>query len=123
MGYVGSDNSGKVFMKQGMKKVVGFLILVSYASLASAEITSRPFLQEMFNGCIAEATDDIPLGNFYAYCGCATANIAKNMTLEEAMRMGLEVIEGGREKEMEVLLANKKMKDAFLQCVPRLLGD
>ena len=110
-------------MKRGIKEVIGFLILVSFTSMASAQITSRPFLQEMFNGCIAEATDDIPLGNFYDYCGCATANIAKNMTLEEAMLMGLEVIESGKEKEMEVLLANKKMKDAFVQCVPRLLGD
>jgi predicted RNase H-like HicB family nuclease len=110
-------------MKRWIKEVIEFFILVSFTSVAAAQITSRPFLQEMFNGCIAEATDDLPLGNFYAYCGCATANIAKNMTLEEAMRMGLEVIEGGKEKEMEVFLANKKMKDAFLQCVPKLLGE
>ena len=110
-------------MKRGIKEVVGFLILVSYTSLAPAEITSRPMLQEMFNGCIAEATDDVPLGNFYDYCGCATANIAKNMTLEEVMRIGIDVIEGGEQKEVEIMLTNKKMKDAFLECVPRLLGE
>lgn len=49
---------------------------------------------------MVEATDhiEIPIGNFYAFCDCATANIAQNITVEEVMRLGLEIVEEGAKR-------------------------
>jgi hypothetical protein len=99
------------------------VFLIAFSGAVSAEIEDRNFLKEIFDGCLNEADPSIPIGNFFGYCGCVTADIARSMTKNEAGQIGLSMIEGGKEQEMRIMLANKKMKDAIVNCVPALLGD
>lgn len=59
---------------------------------AHAEITSEFFLFEVFDGCIEEPTEHTTLGAQLEYCACSTNLMSKEMTLEEATLLSLDIM-------------------------------
>lgn len=90
-------------------------------SSAHAEITSESFLFEVFDGCIKEPMEDTTLGAQLEYCACFTNLMSKEMTLEEATILSLDILAADDDEQGEkVLLANEKARKLIAQCMPRL---
>ena len=55
------------------------------------------------------------------YCACFTNLMSKEMTLEEATMLSLDILAADDDEQGEkVLLANEKARKLIAQCMPRL---
>ena len=76
---------------------------------------------EVFDGCIEEPMEDTTLGAQLEYCACFTNLMSKEMTLEEATMLSLDILAADDDEQGEkVLLANEKARKLIAQCMPRL---
>ena len=61
------------------------------------------------------------LGAQLEYCACFTNLMSKEMTLEEATMLSLDIMAADDDEQGEkVLLANEKARKLIAQCMPRL---
>ena len=114
-----ANSHGKV---KEMNKLLALLFgLTLSLPSAHAEITSESFLFEVFDGCIEEPMEDTALGAQLEYCACFTNLMSKEMTLEEATMLSLDILAADDDEQGEkVLLANEKARKLIAQCMPRL---
>ena len=114
-----ANSHGKV---KEMNKLLALLFgLTLSLPSAHAEITSESFLFEVFDGCIEEPMEDTTLGAQLEYCACFTNLMSKEMTLEEATLLSLDIMAADNDEQGEkVLLANEKARKLIAQCMPRL---
>lgn len=65
--------------------------------------------------------EDTALGAQLEYCACFTNLMSKEMTLEEATMLSLDIMAADDDEQGEkVLLANEKARKLIAQCMPRL---
>ena len=112
------------------KQLNAFLMSVGIAFLmtnhAKAEITSKPVLKEIFEGCITEEIeqDFLSSGAHFEYCGCVTHKVATGMDLSEAMVMGIDMMSAdSEEEEMKIMLANEKVMGFITQCIVKVFDE
>ena len=119
------------------KKNVVSLILTFLLStgVAHAEITNKAFLMEIFNGCMSNDKDYddlarlVGVGGTFEYCGCATNEMSKSMSVKDVMKVGLDVMtEGGEttegglsDKQFAVALRNKQLSNAIVECMSQVM--
>ena len=103
--------------------IISILYLLILPQNVQAEIASKIFLDEIFNGCIEEPLEDFPLGTHYEYCGCAVNGVSQILTLEEAMRLGVDIERIGDDDEalLDILFGNEEVTDIIIECAAKAL--
>ena len=110
-----------------MKKIafIIFTLLISFNT--NAEIESIELLDEIFYGCASDDEDWLTTGELYEYCGCTTNVISKVLSIEDILRLGLELLEsdGISEEEAErkaiaTLLQNDEVTQGIVKCLGKV---
>ena len=101
--------------------IIFILYLLILPQNVQAEISSNIALDEIFEGCIEEEFEDIPLGMQYEYCGCMVNSVSQILTMEELMRLGLDIERIGDDDEaaLDLLLESEKVTDAIIECAAK----
>ncbi len=95
------------------------LSIIFLAPFASAEITEKKFLNEIFTGCINEPNDWLTAGQSFEYCGCIVNKISQDLNVAEVIKLGAEYMLD--EDDLTPLLKNEKIVDAAAECVMKVL--
>ena len=93
--------------------------IIFLAPLASAEITQKKFLNEIFKGCINEDGDWLTAGQSFEYCGCFVNKISQDLNVADLFKMGAEYMLD--EDDLTPFLKNEKVVDAAAECVMKVL--
>ena len=103
--------------------IISILYFFFLPQNAQAEISSKIFLDEIFNGCMDETLEELPLGMHYEYCGCYVNGISQILSLEEALRLGLDIERVGNDDEavIDLLLENEEVTDVIIECAAKIL--
>ena len=106
------------------KKIFLPIFFILFLSNAIAQIDNEEILMNFFTQCNQGKADGFSIGSQIEYCGCATNQISKNMTLEELMQMGLEMYQNSEnmddETALRYILNNKKMSDMLIKCMTKI---
>ncbi len=95
------------------------LSIIFLAPFASAEITEKKFLNEIFTGCINEPNDWLTAGQSFEYCGCFVNKISQDLNVAEVIKLGAEYMLN--EDDLTPFLNNEKIVDAAAECVMKVL--
>src|SRR6056300_1110700 len=95
------------------------LSIIFLAPFASAEITEKKFLNEIFKGCIDEPNDWLTAGQSFVYCGCFVNKISQDLNVAEVMKLGAEYMLD--EDDLTPFLKNEKIVDGAAECVMKVL--
>ena len=103
--------------------IISILYLFILPQNAQAEIDSKIFLDEIFNGCMDERLDDLPLGMHYEYCGCYVNGLSQILTVEEALRLGLDIERIGNDDEaiLDLLFENEEVTNVIIECAGKIM--
>ena len=89
------------------------------APFASAEITDKKLLSEIFEGCIEEPDDWLTAGQSFEYCGCVVNKISQHLNVAEVVKLGAEFLLD--EDDLTPFYENKKIVNAAAECVIKVL--
>ena len=96
------------------------LIAITFlAPLASAEITEKKWLNDMFEGCNNEPSDWLTTGQSFEYCGCFVNKISQDLNAADLVKLGAEYMLD--EDDLTPFLKNEKIVDAAAECVMKVL--
>ena len=103
--------------------ILSILYLFFLPQNAHTEISSKIFLDEIFNGCMEETLEELPLGMHYEYCGCYVNGLSQILSLEEALRLGLDVERVGDDDDalLDLLFENEEVTDVIIECAGKIL--
>ena len=101
--------------------ILSILYLFFLPQNAHTEISSKIFLDEIFNGCMGESSEELPLGMYYEYCGCSVNGISQILSVEEALRLGLDVERVGDDDEasLDLLFENEEVANVIIECMAK----
>ena len=112
---------------KNMKKIAFIVLTVLISFNAKAEIESRELLDEIFYGCASDDEDWLTTGELYEYCGCSTNVISKVLSIEDILRLGLELLETDNISEEEAerkaiatLLQNDEVTQGIVKCLGKV---
>ena len=86
------------------------LSIIFLAPFASAEITDKKFLNEIFIGCNDEPVDWLTAGQSFEYCGCIVNKVSQELNMADVIKMGAEYTLDG--DDLSPFLNNKKLVEA-----------
>ncbi len=95
------------------------LSIIFLAPFASAQITEKKFLNEIFLGCINEPDNWLTAGQSFEYCGCVVNKISQDLNVAEVIKLGAEYMLD--EDDLTPLLNNEKIVDAAAECAMKVL--
>ena len=103
--------------------ILSILYLFFLPQNAHTEISSKIFLDEIFNGCMGESSEELPLGMYYEYCGCSVNGISQILSVEEALRLGLDVERVGDDDEaiLDLVFENEEVSNVIIECAGKIL--
>ena len=103
--------------------IIPILYLFILLQNTQAEISSKIFLDETFNGCMEDTLEELPLGMHYEYCGCYVNGISQILSLEEAIRLGLDIERVGDDDEavLDLLFENEEVTNVIIECAGKIL--
>ena len=121
------------------KTILTFILFLTLSSSVYAEIKSKNFLQQIFNGCSHENNEKsadydilvqmIGVGGVFEYCGCFVNIISKQMNVAEMMKLGMEAMKVDDYKSgdvsdgaLSVLMQNQKFSDGVVQCMTKVVN-
>ncbi len=110
-----------------MNKVVLIIFTLLISFNANAEIQSKELLDEIFYSCASEDEDWLSAGELYEYCGCTTNVISKVLSIEDILRLGLELLESddiseeeAERKAIATLLKNDDVTQGIVKCLGKV---
>tara|TARA_B100000965_G_scaffold321406_1_gene282729 strand:- start:243 stop:569 length:327 start_codon:yes stop_codon:yes gene_type:complete len=103
--------------------IIPILYLFFPLQNAQAEISSKIFLDEIFNGCMEDSLEELPLRMHYEYCGCYVNGISQILSLEEAIRLGLDIERVGDDDEavLDLIFENEEVTNVIIECAGKIL--
>ena len=115
-------------IKHRIMKFFSLIFLTIFITFnAKAEIQSRELLDEIFYGCASDDEDWLTTGELYEYCGCTTNVISKVLSIEDILRLGLELLEADNISEEEAekmaiasLLQNDEVTQGIVKCLGKV---
>ena len=66
-----------------MRYISLLITLLLFSLSAHTAIEDREFLNEIFDGCVANEVDILDAGESFEYCGCVVNTISKEMDMRE----------------------------------------
>ena len=101
-------------------------ILIPFNTMANIE--DREFLNEIFDGCVANEVDILDAGESFEYCGCVVNTISKEMDMRELLEMSLEILEESdnmtedkvERLAIQKLIQNEAITDGMISCLVKV---
>ena len=102
-----------------MKKILfASLFFIIFSNYSFAEINSSKLLNNIFNGCIGKSKKIEP--QKYIYCGCYTTRIAQKFTLDEFIKMSVNLGHLNKKQMQKEFMKNKKIMSSIKECIDYL---
>jgi hypothetical protein len=111
-----------------MRYISLLITLLLFSLSAHTAIEDREFLNEIFDGCVANEVDILDAGESFEYCGCVVNTISKEMDMRELLEMSLEILEESdnmtedkvERLAIQKLIQNEAITDGMISCLVKV---
>ena len=100
------------------KRLLTSVFLILFSSYSYAEMNNSKLLNNIFNGCIGKSKKI--KSQKYIYCGCYTTRIAQKFTLDEFIKMSVNLSHLNKKQMQKEFMKNKKIMSSIKECIDYL---